>query len=280
VILPEDRARDSQRGRRTAALFRKHRLPGVERRCNVDAICADDELEILESDMADPGYTACLFCNPYGVGGAIWLVPAQDGGRRRFSIAHELGHYHLPTHRRLRSEGAMCGEPEMRAGATDPAELEWEANDFASELLMPTRQFGVDAARRDFSVATARELASDAFYEVSVTAAAWRMVQLSKHSCAIVVSSGGTVDWSIRSESLRIPGMRRGTRVNNRTVASGAFEGGASETAPLEVDVTAWLEPRYPVRGRLLESTHLIRSTAQVLSMLWLVDEEEAEAEY
>lgn len=277
MILPEDRARNSQRGRRTAALFRQHRLPGIGRRCDVDAVCADDDLEILESCMSDPGYTACLFCLPDVPGGGIWLAPGQDSGRRRFSIAHELGHYHLPTHRRDRPPGAWCGESEMRARETDAANLEWEANDFASELLMPARQFGVDLARRDVSVATARELSSDGFYDVSVTAAALRMVQLSKDPCAVVVSDGGTVDWCVRSESLRIPGMRRGTPVNTRTVASGSLREGFGEAAPLEVDPNAWLEPRYPVRGRLLESTHVIRSTGRVMSVLWLVDSEDIE---
>lgn len=169
----------------------------------------------------------------------------------------------------------MCGEREMRAGASDAVEIEWEANDFASELLMPTRQFGIDVAKRDLSTATARELASEAFYDVSVTAAAWRMVQLSSDSCALVVSSGGKIEWACRSESMRIPGLRRGTIVGSDTLAGTGFQGGESETNPLEVDVHAWLEPRYPVRGKLLESTHVIRSTGQVVSLLWLVDSDD-----
>lgn len=258
-----------------AALFRQTRLAGVERRCDLDALCAEDDLEVLESRHADPGYTACLMCNPFGRGGGIFLAPGQEGGRRRFSIAHEVGHYHIPTHRPRRESGAMCGEREMRANASDAAEMEWEANDFASELLMPTRQFGIDVAKRDVSIATARELASEAFYDVSVTAAAWRMVQLSSDQCALVVSSAGKVEWACRSESMRIPGLRRGTIVARDTLARVGFEGGDSETTPLEVDVNAWLEPRYPVRGKLLESTHVIRSTGQVISMLWLVDADE-----
>lgn len=272
MFLSEDRARDSRRGRRTASLFRQVRLAGVERRCDLDAVCAEDELEILDSRHADPGYTACLLCNPYGIGGGIFLAPGQEGGRRRFSIAHELGHYHIPTHRRRREEGAMCGEREMRTGASEAAEVEWEANDFASELLMPTRQFGVDVAKRDISTATARELAGEAMYDVSVTAAAWRMVQLASDPCALVVTTDGRIDWACRSEAMRIPGLRRGTIVSGDTLAGAGVRGGESETRPLEVDVEGWLEPRYPVRGKLLESTHLIRSTGQVISMLWLVN--------
>jgi hypothetical protein len=38
----------------------------------------------------------------------------------------------------------------------------------------------------------------------------------------------------------------------------------------LEVDIEAWFDPQYPVRGTLRESTHLVRSTNQVISLLWL----------
>jgi Zn-dependent peptidase ImmA (M78 family) len=270
LILREGGGRDSRLGCRAAALFRQHRLPGVGRRCDVEELCRADDLEILESRIADPGYTACLFCDVNGAGGAIFLSPRQDGGRRRFSLAHEIGHYHLPSHRQLRQQGARCGESAMRAGAADSAHLEWEANDFASELLMPTRLFGADAARRDFSVATARELASDAYFDVSVTAAAWRMTQLSTEPCAIVMSFNGKVHWARRSEAMRIPGLRRGRSIRAGTVASAYFSGGADEVQPLEVEVGAWLEPRYPVHGRLLESTHVIGTTGHVLSMLYL----------
>ena len=270
LILREDGGRDSRIGRRAAALFRQHRLPGIGRRCDVEELCRADDLEILESRIADPGYTACLFSEVNGKGGAIFLSPKQDGGRRRFSLAHELGHYHLPTHRQLRRQGASCGESAMRAGAADAAHPEWEANDFASELLMPTRLFRADAASRDFSVATARELASDTYFDVSVTAAAWRMTQLSTEPCAIVMSINGKVHWARRSETMRIPGLRRGRSIGAGTVASAYFSGGAGEVQPLEVEVDAWLEPRYPVHGRLLESTHIIGTTGHVLSMLYL----------
>jgi hypothetical protein len=74
---------------------------------------------------------------------------------------------------------------------------------------------------------------------------------------------------------MRIPGLRRGSSIRTGTVASAAFGGGAGESQPLEVELYAWLDPRYPVHGRLLESTHLIATTGQVLSMLWLTEMEQ-----
>jgi Zn-dependent peptidase ImmA (M78 family) len=272
-VISRDGGTDhSQLGSRAAALLRQHRLPNTGRRCDVENMCLKDGFEILESRLADPGYTACLFCDLLGTGGAIFLAPNQEGGRRRFSLAHEMGHYHLPTHRRLRKLGVRCGEAAMRAGAADAAQHEWEANDFASELLMPARLFGADAARRRYSVATARELASDGYFDVSVTASAWRMTQLTSESCAMVMSCDGKVHWARRSAAMRIPGLRRGKSIGAGTIASTSFSRGTSETQPREVDAAAWLEPRFPIYARLMESTHVVGATGQVLSMLWLVE--------
>lgn len=64
--------------------------------------------------------------------------------RRRFTIAHELGHFELHRHKSdvfvdafLRSEHSAQG--------TDPDEI--EANSFAAELLMPQRMLYDEVAR-------------------------------------------------------------------------------------------------------------------------------------
>ena len=56
--------------------------------------------------------------------------------RKRFTVAHELGHYFLHANR-LR-EGIIDGILN-RDGATDP--IEFEANDFGANLLMPEDLF-------------------------------------------------------------------------------------------------------------------------------------------
>ena len=257
-----------------ATLFRRTRMPAASRRCDVDVLCAEDGIEVLESRVPDPGYTACLFPDPLGTGGAIFLASGQDNGRRRFSISHELAHYHIPTHRRAREQGLSCGERELHANAT-AADIEGEANDFASELLMPAREFRLDLNVRDVSIATALQLASDDFYDVSVTAAAWRMVQVAKDPCALVVTSNGTIEWVVRSQALRVPGLRRGSIIPGDTLAWSGTQGGESQTHPLEVDVEAWFQPQFPVRATLMESTHVIRSRAQVISLLWLVESDD-----
>lgn len=61
--------------------------------------------------------------------------------RERFTIAHELGHYHIPEHRRALIAG--CRSHGSYAGAFDGADSiqELEADTFAANLLMPVERF-------------------------------------------------------------------------------------------------------------------------------------------
>jgi hypothetical protein len=61
--------------------------------------------------------------------------------RERFTVCHELGHYHIPEHRRQLMSG--CSPHGSHAGAFDGAESieELEADTFAANLLMPPGRF-------------------------------------------------------------------------------------------------------------------------------------------
>ncbi|MCC7494018.1 MAG: ImmA/IrrE family metallo-endopeptidase [Fimbriimonadaceae bacterium] len=63
----------------------------------------------------------------------VYLPRQTNGLRDRFTLAHELAHYVL--HARQGERPGRC----QRSGA--PARLEWEANWFAAELLMPADRF-------------------------------------------------------------------------------------------------------------------------------------------
>ncbi len=91
-------------------------------------------------------FTSEAALEPLGDGRASVLNGAGDSGRRRFTIAHEIGHFVLHPER--------C-RPE-RGGAVNEAERmeEREADAFAAELLMPehlvreaVREQGLDVAR-------------------------------------------------------------------------------------------------------------------------------------
>jgi len=114
---------------------------------------ADTHVGLLVRDVADlrtapgapviaPGQSLSGLLLP-GIG-EIW-VNAEEGRqwppRRRFTIAHELGHWRL--HRDAEERGVFCRSASIEPDASTPrpplSPAEDEANMFAAAVLMPAR---------------------------------------------------------------------------------------------------------------------------------------------
>lgn len=76
--------------------------------------------------------------------GEILVHRDRPETRKRYTIAHEIGHYVNPWHRSDNPQGFRCRTRDMSLDRHDPsdraAKMEVEANQFAAELLMPRQQ--------------------------------------------------------------------------------------------------------------------------------------------
>ena len=89
-----------------------------------------------------------------------WVVQVNEDhhpNRQRYTIAHELGHFCLHRHLRRRFEDKIF----FRGGEANKPE--WQANDFASAILMPEDKFRemvrsgvskVEVLAKEFKVST------------------------------------------------------------------------------------------------------------------------------
>lgn len=195
----------------------------------------------------------------------IRVAPNMHEGRRRFSIAHELGHLVL------RHRSRACTERDLRDWSDD-ALSERDANVFAASLLMPERMIqkhvDVDEARMDWVDALAREL------RVSFTAAAIRFVETTALACAVVLVENGIVRWGVRNDDFWPYLPARGTRVDPGSWAARAKPGAHSE--PMPVVAAYWLEgERVNPRRTLLEDARASRDgvVISLLSLDWDEDE-------
>ena len=91
-------------------------------------------------------FTCEAALEPLGDGHAIVLNGSGDERRRRFTIAHEIGHFVLHPSRQRSERGGLVNQ----SGRA----VEREADAFAAELLMPedlvrdaVREHGVDSKR-------------------------------------------------------------------------------------------------------------------------------------
>ena len=131
--------------------------------------------------------------------GIAYATHIDNPGFQRFSIAHELGHYYLPGH-----IDAVLGDRdihESRAGFTSGDRYELEADHFAAGLLMPSGLFSGALRRAGEGLGAIEHLAG--LCQTSLTATAIRFTQCSRDPVAMVVSTGGHIDYCFMSDALR-----------------------------------------------------------------------------
>lgn len=195
--------------------------------------------------------------------GRVRIPAGEHSGRRRFSIAHELGHLCLHRH-----ELQACSEADFNDWHSDSSK-ESEANAFAAELLLPTSLLH-RRCEADVNFAAVREIARD--FDVSLTAASVRFVELSPEPCALALSEAGAIKWILRSAAFWPYTVARGTQLDSRSLAYDVFSGARSVAEdPEEVDAEAWLDDyRIPSGTELVEHVASFRAYNVALSLLWL----------
>jgi Predicted Zn peptidase len=101
---------------------------------------------VFESAENSDGLTlGTLKFNPLEI--QIYSSPNQED-REKFTLAHELGHYFLNHFKYMASESLeerdLDVEEPLELGIKDLMRMEWQANYFASCLLLPTKSFAAD----------------------------------------------------------------------------------------------------------------------------------------
>ena len=184
--------------------------------------------------------------------------------RKRFTYAHELGHATIKGHSDL--EHRCTPRDIFRFNCVNKKER--EANEFASELLMPTKFFLEDIKKREFNFATLEELA-ECKYETSLTATAIRFVKETLERCAVILVVNGIVEWGVKSSSFRFE-IKTRKPVSENTFAWDYFNGGHQlDGKPERVLSNAWLNTSNP-NSLVYESSKSFGNLGMVLTLLWL----------
>jgi hypothetical protein len=187
-------------------------------------------------------------------------------GKRRFAIAHELGHLKLAHNPGQPSE---CAEKEFLAWYKDQGDKEADANVFAAELIMPESLFAPRATGTIPSFEIIESLASD--FQTTLTATAIRYVQLCGEKCAIVCSANSRVSWSWPSPEFRY-WIKRGWELRAHSYAIDFFYKGshAPEMREMqEVPRNAWIDGE-SMQDSIREQSRALSSYGSVITLLWI----------
>ncbi|MEM1380749.1 MAG: ImmA/IrrE family metallo-endopeptidase [Pseudomonadota bacterium] len=99
------------------------------------------DIDEIREELLD-GLEGCLITPDHKGNGKILIRSDCSEKRKRFTISHELGHYLNPYHNPQAGGGFQCAARDMAAERFDKGnravQMEVEANQFASELLMPS----------------------------------------------------------------------------------------------------------------------------------------------
>jgi len=187
----------------------------------------------------------------------------RELGRRRFAIAHELGHLLLQE----QSQFALCSDKDLVPFYTNsPDEL--EASVFAAALLMPTKMFEPLCRMAAPSLSYVAGLSQR--FQVTLTAAATRYIQFCPHRCCLVASTKGKIRYHRKTDDFGYFIASR-ENLNPATYAADFFKGERLPVGMREVKASAWLEgKRIDSNKSIQEESIPMPSYDSVLTLLWI----------
>lgn len=240
-----------------------------------DLASAVNILDIIELETEE--FEGGLTTDPDKRKGIILYKAGTKGGRRRFTIAHEIGHFLIPWHK----GDQRCTRKDMseRRNETLVQRQEAEANRFAAGMLMPKPWFLSDMRELgDADVEHVKTLARR--YETSVEATVARYVELTDDCCAFVFSKDGIIRYTRATKDFPPLSVRSKDHLPDRSLSgrtSDRMPSGPSVWA--EIHGSVWLNADGSSDcPKVLEQTLLQKDGFQ-LTLLFIAPGEIDEAE-
>jgi Zn-dependent peptidase ImmA (M78 family) len=248
------------------AAFRLMQEYGIEhpRQIDLEAIAEDKGVTVIDAPLR--GMEARLLRR--GDSGVIRVRAGMpEAGRRRFAIAHELGHWFL--HKGI-SQVFLCTTENIRDYKTHPVEI--EANIFAAEFLMPTWIFKQSIADKEPTIGNLMACAEE--FRTSLTSTTIRFTELSAHRTIVVLSKNRQIRWWRPKPDGSHPWIHIGSPLHPDSLA--AYCTVQEPLSPIEqVPNEAWLDDNYFSRQvEVTEQSMLLQGYNTVLTLLTLTDKD------
>jgi Zn-dependent peptidase ImmA (M78 family) len=183
--------------------------------------------------------------------------------RRRFSLAHDIGHWHHHRGRIL-----FCGAADIGNPAHSPLDPENQADQFASDLLLPEFMFRPRIMKmKRLVLSTVREIAEE--FNVSLTATLLKLADSDRFPIVIVCHNKQRRRWFRRAPM--VPGWWfPNDSLDAESIAFEMLFGGAAEISyARKIGAEAWFEFRGVDRYEIQEQSFLLPND-EVLTLLIL----------
>lgn len=192
--------------------------------------------------------------------------------KKRFILAHELGHFEL--HRHLKNGFTDNDETLNHSSQQYFSQEEVEANEFAAEFLMPTEMFRSECERKVFNHKVIEHLANR--FQVSKTAAILKFVKKDNgnHPIFVVCCQDNKMKWFKMSHDWRyFSFFSRGLPPPPGTVADEVFKKGISyygDEASQQIWKCDWFEMKDDEENsKFFEYSLFVPSLNYMISVIW-----------
>lgn len=208
--------------------------------------------------------------------GSYGLITVKNNipefGKKRFIIAHELGHYELHRTKFL-TVGCIDGDF-SEWGKNKPFEV--EANYFAAELLMPETIFKNKIKGKLLSKKLLESLCME--FQTSLTATSIRFVTLGSEY-ALVCSEGPVIKWFMIGDrfsyNLNVLG-----KLHPHSIAYDYFRGNILPDTFLSISSDVWVDDyRFNANDKVMEMAIPLPAYNQVLSFIYIDSAEDEDYE-
>jgi Zn-dependent peptidase ImmA (M78 family) len=246
-----------------AACIIQH-YPGLELPVPLELIARAVGIEEIIGQRT-ASFEGILITNSAKTIGSIAYNEGSRLERRRFTIAHELGHYLLPLH----GATAQCVKTDMGVFEPKDANLkrEAEANRFAAALLMPRGLF-LAAVRRLGEPEVEHIVTLAKNFEVSKEAAVRRYLELCDDPCAVIFSRTGIAGNIYRTTSFPFISLRKELPLPRQcgSVEPNHEVGRISDS--FESEPGLWVDDTRRFRGASLYEQYLDQADGRRMTML------------
>jgi hypothetical protein len=186
--------------------------------------------------------------------------------RRRFSIGHELGHWHHHRGRIL-----FCGSKDVENLEDDALNPERHADTFASDLILPNYLLHPRLRKiRRMTLAVAREIRDE--FSASLTVTLLKTVQYNRFPLVVVCHNKRKRRWFRRADM--VPGWWYPLEQLDRATfaADMLFNGAAEQNWPRKIGADAWFNFRNCDRFDIEEQSFMLPSE-EVLTVLTIPED-------
>ena len=205
-----------------------------------------------------------------GKNGVITVNIGGDPRRKRFAIAHEIGHWKLHRDNRLAD---LCTTQDLTT-LTDASSIETEANIFASELLMPRNLFLQRCRNTEPNIQTIKKLSE--IFDTSLTSTALRFIDFTDENCFLVYSKDSEIIWWRKNQKSGLK-INEYDQIQKNSSAWKCASGQLTESEMKRISTDAWFpSPPKALHVEVQEQSIKLGAYPYVLTLLWVSEEEKS----